>query len=232
VHLNQVGFEGTVDVTATVDLPDAVDLEHALQAGAAQLAADGSTQPLAVRRAQALGLLARGQLFLTDQPGAKAPTRRVTPNVHAAADAVASGLVRVEETGGFVLIDTLAAWCTDPATQLDVHPVIDLTDHISVDAYEVPDRLAQQTRLLNHRCVFPGCHRPAVRCDCDHVVPYEQGGTTCSCNIAPLCRGHHRLKTRGGWSYTKLDPTSYVWTSPHGHRYLRDRLGTLDLTDP
>jgi hypothetical protein len=117
--------------------PNALDLEAALQAGAARLAADGSTEPLAVRRAQALGLLARGQLTLTDQRSGGPATRRITLHLHAAAEALASGLVRVEETGGFVLIDTLAAWCTDPATQLDVHPAIDLADHIQVNAYEV-----------------------------------------------------------------------------------------------
>jgi hypothetical protein len=37
------------------------------------------------------------------------------------------------------------------------------------------------------------------------------------------------LKTHGGWSYTKADPTSYVWTSPHGYTYLRDHHGTRDL---
>ena len=130
-----------------------------------------------------------------------------------------------------MLIDTLATWCADPATQLDVHPVRDLAEHIAVEAYEVPDRLQVQTRLLNPTCVFPGCTRPAENCDCDHIVAYDKAGSTCSCNIAPLCRGHHRLKTHGGWSYTRLDPTTYLWRSPHGHRYLRDHHGHTDITN-
>jgi hypothetical protein len=138
----------------------------------------------------------------------------------------------VEETGGFVLIDTIATWCHDPATQLDVHPVIDLADHIAVDAYEVPDRLARQTRLHNSSCVFPRCTRKAVNCDCDHVIPHNRGGPTRPCNIAPLCRSHHRLKTHGGWTYTKLDPTTYQWRSPHGHTYLRDHHGTRATGPP
>jgi hypothetical protein len=229
VHLPQVDIAGSVEVSATVDLPDAIDLEHLLQAGAAQLAADGSTAPLDVRRAQALGLLARGQLTLNDT-GKSGPTRRIVLHVHAAAEAVASGLVRVEETSGFVLIDTLAAWCTDPATQVDVHPVIDLADHIHVEAYEVPDRLATQANLRDRTCVFPHCTRRARRCDHDHVIPHERGGPTCSCNIAPLCRGHHRLKTHGGWSYRVLEPGCYLWTSPHGYTHLRDHTGTRDVT--
>jgi hypothetical protein len=61
-------------------------------------------------------------------------------------------------------------------------------------------------------------------------VPYDEGGPTCSCQIAPLCRRHHRLKTHGGWTYYILEPGSYVWRSPHGYQYLRDHTGTLDIS--
>jgi hypothetical protein len=222
VCLDGVGFEGVVHVNGVVDLPDAVDLENALQSGAAQLAEQGSTDSLDVRRANALGLLARGQLHLPD-------ARRISLHVHASADP-SSPLVRVEETKSFVLIDRLAEWCTNPATQLDVKPVLDLADHIHVEAYEVPDRLAAQTRLRDLTCVFPGCSRPARRCDCDHVIPESEGGPTCTCNVAPLCRGHHRLKTHGGWTYAVIEPGSYLWTSPHGYKFLRDHDGSLDVT--
>ena len=79
--------------------------------------------------------------------------------------------MRVQETGGFVMIDQLAAWCLDPARQLDVQPVIDLADHVHVEGYEVPDRLKQRARLRDARCVFPHCTRRAGRCDCDRLTP-------------------------------------------------------------
>jgi len=79
--------------------------------------------------------------------------------------------------------------------------------------------------------VFPWCTRAARRCDKDHVIPHSAGGTTCSCNLAPLCRRHHRLKTHApGWSYTKLDPTTYLWTSPHGYQFLHTTQGTTDVS--
>jgi hypothetical protein len=53
---------------------------------------------------------------------------------------------------------------------------------------------------------------------------------SCSCNLAPLCRRHHRAKTHGRWSYTALERGTYVWTSPHGYQYLRDHRGTLDVS--
>ena len=111
-----------------------------------------------------------------------------------------------------------------------VKPVIDLAAHHHVDAYEVPDRIAEQSTLINHTCVFPWCTRSARSCDSDHIQPHDRGGPTCSDNIAPLCRKHHRLKTHGGWSYTRIEAGTFLWTSPHGYTYLRDRSGTLDVS--
>ena len=54
-------------------------------------------------------------------------------------------------------------------------------------------------RLINNRdttCVFPTCRQPATRTDCDHTLAYDHGGPTCPCNLALLCRGHHRAKVR------------------------------------
>ncbi len=78
--------------------------------------------------------------------------------------------------------------------------------------------------------MFPWCTRPAPRCDIDHVIAHAAGGTTCSCNTAPLCRRHHRLKTHSPWTYTVLEPGTYLWSSPHGYQFLRDHEGTLDIT--
>ena len=79
-------------------------------------------------------------------------------------------------------------------------------------------------------CVFPWCTRSARRCDIDHTIPAARGGPTCPCNLAPLCRRHHRIKTHGGWTYTTLEPGTYLWTSRHGYQYLRDPHGTLDVS--
>ena len=57
-------------------------------------------------------------------------------------------------------------------------------------------------------CDIPGCKRSGGRCDLDHQLPHAAGGATCICNIRPLCRTHHRLKTAG-----LLVP---VWTGPPG----------------
>ena len=133
-----------------------------------------------------------------------------------------------------VLVETIREWCGNPDVVINVRPVRDLADHIHVAAYEVPTRLVEQDAAIDLHCVFPWCTRPAVRCDCDHVQPFAEGGPTCSCNTAPLCRGHHRLKTHGGWTYDVLDRGTYLWHSPHGHLYRRDHTGTeaIDPAEP
>ena len=139
-------------------------------------------------------------------------------------------LARVENHRQGVTADQVRTWCANPETQVVVKPVIDLNDHLHVEAYEVPDRLAEQTNLRDHTCVFPWCTRPARTCDSDHVIAHAEGGTTCSCDLAPVCRRHHRLKTHSAWTYTVLEPGAYLWTTPHGYQYLRDHHGTLDVT--
>ena len=104
-------------------------------------------------------------------------------------------------------------------------PVIDLNEHMHVEAYEAPDRLKVQNALVDVHCVFPYCTQPAMRCDTDHVVSYP-GGQTSSTNTAALCRRHHRAKTHSAWDYTVLDRGTYLWTTPNGIKLIRDHRGT------
>jgi hypothetical protein len=229
IYSDQVDFNGTVHVDADLELADALDLDAALAGGAARLAELGCTDSLDVRRAHALGELARG----TD-PTLPLPGREVVLNVHvtdtALTEAEGTHLARVENTRSFVSADQVRTWCGKPGTTITVRPVIDLNEHLSGTAYETPGRLVEQSALVDETCVFPWCTRPARRTDCDHVIPHADGGPTCSCNIARLCRRHHRLKTHTTWRYVVLERGSYIWTSPHGLQYLRDRDGTLDVT--
>lgn len=174
----------------------------------------------------------------TEAPAPISP-RRVVIYAHLSADALTGQgseclqVARVENRRQVVTTDQVREWCGNADADVVVKPVIDLAEHVHVGAYEVPDRLAEQARLRDLTCVFPHCHRSARRCDCDHVVEHgSKGGPTCSCNIAPLCRRHHRLKTHSTWRYTVLEPGSYLWSSPHGYQFLRDHEGTRDVSPP
>jgi hypothetical protein len=79
--------------------------------------------------------------------------------------------------------------------------------------------LRRRIQAENRTCVFPGCRMPATQSDIDHTRSYADGGPTTRSNTAPLCRWHHTLKTRTGWSYRRFPNGDYLWTSPLGRRY-------------
>jgi hypothetical protein len=95
-----------------------------------------------------------------------------------------------------------ANWCVPPHDRV---------------GYRVP---AGMRRLIEHRdrrCGFPGCRRPVRHCDADHSIPFHRGGITCPCNVAMLCRRHHRVKQTDGWRLEHLWPGVLLWIGPTGH---------------
>lgn len=85
--------------------------------------------------------------------------------------------------------------------------------------YRPAPKLRHLIKVRQRTCSFPGCRRRAARCDDDHTLPYDQGGRTCECNLAPLCRRHHRAKQAPGWHLEQPQPGILVWSLPHGRRY-------------
>jgi hypothetical protein len=85
--------------------------------------------------------------------------------------------------------------------------------------YQPSRKLQHLIRSRTTTCSAPGCQRPAVRCDLDHTEPYDQGGRTCECNLAPLCRHHHRCKQAPGWQLDQPEPGVMRWTTPAGRHY-------------
>jgi hypothetical protein len=79
---------------------------------------------------------------------------------------------------------------------------------------------AGMQRLVQHRhdtCAFPTCTRRSTRCDLDHTTPHHKGGRTCRCNLAPLCRTHHRvIKQHPTWTLVQPWPGLLIWVTPTG----------------
>ena len=93
-------------------------------------------------------------------------------------------------------------------------------DHANAEAGYHPSRKLQHLiRARSATCTAPGCRRPAARCDLDHTVPWDQGGITCECGLAPLCRHHHRCKQAEGWQLEQPEPGVLVWRTPSGRSY-------------
>jgi hypothetical protein len=202
VDRDDVHFAGTLHLEADLDLADALDLDRALVHGAEMQKALGSTESMDVRRAKALGDLARTQTaldLLSGRPGADRAsgphpdTRsqdRVNPSdglpaarevvLHAHVDATLSGDTtvfgptgRLEEGQRLVLLHQIQGWCGDSRTKITIKPVVDLNTELSTPAYAIPDRIREHVVLRDRTCVFPWCTRPARGCDVDHVVEYD-----------------------------------------------------------
>lgn len=84
--------------------------------------------------------------------------------------------------------------------------------------YAPPAALRRFVVARDGSCVWPGCGEPAMGCDVDHAIPWEQGGCTDADNLQCLCRAHHLLKTHVGFEFSQ-DATGTWWlTAPSGTR--------------
>ena len=228
LYTDQTDFDGTAHLDADLDLADALDLDAALSEGAARLADLGCEDSLDVRRAHALGELARG----TD-PTLPLPGREVVLNVHVSDHAITSGddthLARVENTRSFVSVDQVRTWCGTPGTTITVRPVLDLNEHLSGAAYETPARLVELSALVDD-LRLPLVHPPRSpyrlrprhpsRRRRDHLLLQHREAVP----AASPTEDAHPLELRG--ARARQLPVD----SPHGYQFLRDREGTLDVT--
>lgn len=102
------------------------------------------------------------------------------------------------------------------------HPETGVVLSVGRDLYRPPSDLRRLVAWRAATCMAPGCRIPASRCEVDHTLAWEHGGTTSADNLAPLCKGHHILKHNSNWTvtHTERGDGSLQWTSPAGRRYL------------
>ncbi|WP_182376884.1 HNH endonuclease signature motif containing protein [Nocardioides sp. WS12] len=249
VDVGEVDANGQVESHSVLDAADAHDFDLALSRRAKIRGQLGDTDSFDVRRSKSVGDMARQDLSLdllfadeeTGEVVAESPGRKVELSVHITDTAVTSDdednpfanpVGRWDQGRTPISIAQIKEWLRARDTTIIVRPVIDLSDCVPVDSYEIPDRIRRRVELRDHTCRFPWCSRPAAKCDLDHVVPHNKGGPTCTCNLAPGCRRHHRAKTFSNWRYTVILPGHYLWISPKGHHFLVGPDGTRALDPP
>jgi hypothetical protein len=113
----------------------------------------------------------------------------------------------------------------------DLHPIV-------LNSLGVPLAMGHTVRYATPRqrraialrdggCVFPGCGCPASWTDAHHVEPFTPtDGPTDLDNLAGLCRHHHRVTHRQGWTMTATPDGWFHWTTPTGHQFWSQRHGT------
>jgi len=72
-------------------------------------------------------------------------------------------------------------------------------------------------------CVWLGCDMPVGWTDAHHITPWEHGGPTDLANLALLCRHHHGVTHRTGWTMTAHADQTFTWLTPGGQTLTSQR---------
>ena len=156
--------------------------------------------------------------------------------------------VDLDSTQGPNVEATLVVDADDPtsATDPDGVPLADGTTRLLlcdaelhaliVDSLGVPLDLGRharwaddnQRRAVRRRdggCAFAGCDAKVTWCDVHHCVHYGDKGVTDLCNLICLCRHHHGVVHRKGWS-TRVDADGWpIFQTPSGATFWGQRHG-------
>ncbi|HMJ75306.1 MAG TPA: DUF222 domain-containing protein [Iamia sp.] len=72
--------------------------------------------------------------------------------------------------------------------------------------------------LRDKGCRYPGCDRPAHMTDGHHIQHWIDHGQTAPDNLVLLCRRHHQVIHRPGWTIELGPDATVTVTTPHGRR--------------
>jgi hypothetical protein len=221
--------DGVASLNANGDALLARQMFDVVNNAAEQMGRDGDTRPVGVRRFHALAnailggaeesavsrvqgeVLAMGQISTLlgddDQPG----------------ELIGYGPISAGMLRRIATDHRLRRMLTDPLNG----EVVDLGRR----AYAPSARLRKTVQATHPTCTAPGCGRPAGDCEIDHRKEFDRGGHTSRCNLKPLCKLHHELKTKKLWQVDVNPDGSETWTSYLGFTYtVRPR--HLALPDP
>ncbi len=222
---------GVVDTYACLDLPDGIDFDAAVALVAEELKQAGSEESLDVRRARAVGVIAR-RILAGDLTVAPSTARDANLYIHLDAGQDMQAWARLEAPDTLVPVARVKEWLAG-ASKVIVRPVIDLNEDLIRNPYAPSQTQREQLFLTQTTCAHPYCNKRARKADLDHINAYDKEGPpgqTRSSNLAPLCRYHHRLKTFTDWTYARLAAGMYLWRNPAGQLYLRTRDGTTPIS--
>jgi hypothetical protein len=115
------------------------------------------------------------------------------------------------------IADKVDSWCRATRQPNGTGSNVDKIDGHGHPAYRPPAAMQRLIQGRHATCVYLTCNRQSIHCDLDHTVPYDKGGRTCKCNLAPLCRAHHRImKQNPRWKLVQPWPGLLVWVAPAG----------------
>jgi Domain of unknown function (DUF222) len=218
---------GLAFLNGQIRAADGAALDQRLEALAGTVC-ENDPRTLRQRRSDACGPLARGEATLACQCGredcAAVVERKAaaTAVIHVLADpATLDGTSdHPGYLAGFGILP--AESVREVAKTATLKPVIVPTGAAPDPGYRPSAKTAEFIRWRDLTCRWPGCDKPAERCDLDHTEPWPWGPTHPS-NNKPYCRCHHLIKTfcggPGGWLDEQLPDGTIVLRAPTGHIY-------------
>ena len=108
--------------------------------------------------------------------------------------------------------------CCDPALRTVVLDSLGNPVDLGRRTRLVPPGLRRALLVRDGGCTFPGCDAPPSWCDLHHVQHWADGGSTSAENLVSLCRHHHGVSHRSGWTMRPdpVRPQRFVWHRPDG----------------
>ncbi|MFT3716535.1 MAG: DUF222 domain-containing protein [Gordonia sp. (in: high G+C Gram-positive bacteria)] len=207
-------IRGGMAVLEITDTAERIAVMDAAITAAAQKTGETDTRSSGRRRANAAYDLLTGD---GSGPGAKVIVNVITDR---------STLEGGDKPGhldghGTISADHVRDIASTPGTVVRPLDLTTLADHTAqaADPYRPTALLDTVVRGLFGTCTWPGCSRPASRCQLDHVTEYnhqnpDAGGATCWCNLNPKCVFHHQIKTfaDGFLDDQLIDANGHIWT--------------------
>jgi hypothetical protein len=224
---------GMAGVSAYLHAADGAALDQRLDALAATVC-ENDPRTKEQRRADAFGALGRGEAQLACGCGSEQCPARAERNAAAAAVIhVLAEQATLDGTSdhpgylrGFGILP--AESVRDLAASAKLKPLVVPTETAPDPGYRPSAGLTEFLRWRDLTCRWPGCDKPAERCDIDHTVPYPLGPTHPSGN-KHYCRTHHLIKTFltgiHGWTDRQQPDGTIVLTAPAGHVYTTEPHG-------
>ena len=125
---------------------------------------------------------------------------------------------------------TVRTLCCDPVLRTVVLDTLGNPVDLGRTTRLAPPALRRALEVRDGGCVFPGCDAPSTWCDLHHVVHWADGGPTSADNLASLCRHHHGVTHRNGWTMTTDPdrPQRFTWTRPDHTVLHSQRANDLD----
>jgi hypothetical protein len=141
--------------------------------------------------------------------------------VHAPLDALVAEPGEATELAGELERDGLIDCNTVQRLACDATIAVAVDDDVGHTMYEGRARRfpsqAQRREVTrrDRQCRFPGCAN-ATFTAVHHIVPWKPGGTTDLPNLALLCRHHHGVVHRDGWSMSGNANDELRFVAPSG----------------